>query len=49
MEAYLTVETGPLAGDSHTLGFGETFVLGSGPGASLRLEEEGVAPHHTAE
>jgi hypothetical protein len=47
MEAYLTVETGPLAGDSHTLGFGETFVLAGG----ARGEPEaggggGRAPSH---
>ena len=48
MEAYLTVETGQHVGSSYTLRAGETLVLGSDPGAQVRLRDAGIAPQQAA-
>jgi len=48
VEAFLRVVTGASAGASYALRPGRRRILGSGPGADVRLAGAGVAPEHAA-
>ena len=44
--AELTVESGPLSGQTLTFTEDTTFLVGSGEGCSLRLKTPGIADQH---